>query len=180
MSYRSSLCAAALLACALACGGSSASSAPASEPVPGASEAAPSGDAPATSEAPASSTPAGADPAANEAVSAATSAAESWLQLVDQQQYEQSYTAAAAAFRGAVTADMWSKAVGGVRGSLGKLVSRKLASANYATSLPNAPPGKYVVIQYDASYENKASALETVTPMQDPDGAWRVSGYYVK
>jgi hypothetical protein len=26
----------------------------------------------------------------------------------------------------------------------------------------------------------KKTAIETVTPMQDKDGAWRVSGYYIK
>jgi hypothetical protein len=67
-----------------------------------------------------------------------------------------------------------------VRAPLGKLVSRKLKSRQYAESLPGAPDGKYVVIQYDTVFENKKSAVETVTPMQDADGAWRVSGYYIK
>jgi hypothetical protein len=29
-------------------------------------------------------------------------------------------------------------------------------------------------------FENKAAAVETVTPMADPDGAWRVSGYFIR
>jgi ribosomal protein S17E len=37
-----------------------------------------------------------------------------------------------------------------------------------------------VVIQFDASFENKKSAIETVTPMLDKDGKWRVAGYYVE
>jgi hypothetical protein len=28
--------------------------------------------------------------------------------------------------------------------------------------------------------ENKAAAVETVTPMLDADGVWRVSGYFVR
>jgi hypothetical protein len=47
-------------------------------------------------------------------------------------------------------------------------------------SLPGAPDGEYVVIQYRTSFENKNDAIETVTPMKDTDGTWRVSGYYVK
>jgi len=42
------------------------------------------------------------------------------------------------------------------------------------------PDGEYVVIQYDSSFEHKQSAVETVTPMLDKDGKWRVSGYYIK
>ncbi len=53
-------------------------------------------------------------------------------------------------------------------------------SKNYQTSLPGAPDGKYVVIQFKTSFENKKSATETITPMMDNDGKWRVSGYFIK
>ena len=43
-----------------------------------------------------------------------------------------------------------------------------------------SPDGQYVVIQFTSSFENKKSAIETITPMLDPDGQWRVSGYYIK
>jgi hypothetical protein len=46
--------------------------------------------------------------------------------------------------------------------------------------LPGAPDGKYVVVQFDTSFQRKKSALETVTPMMEKDGKWRVSGYYIK
>ncbi len=48
------------------------------------------------------------------------------------------------------------------------------------TSLPGAPDGEYVVIQYNTEFENKKVAIETITPMLDDDGKWRVSGYYIK
>ena len=47
-------------------------------------------------------------------------------------------------------------------------------------ALPGAPDGEYVVIQYESSFEHKQSAIETVTPMLDTDGKWRVSGYFIK
>jgi hypothetical protein len=37
-----------------------------------------------------------------------------------------------------------------------------------------------VVLQFDASFEHKASGVETVTPTKDVDGQWRVSGYFIK
>ena len=40
--------------------------------------------------------------------------------------------------------------------------------------------GKYVVIQCSASFANKKSVLETITPMLEKDGKWRVSVYYMK
>ena len=60
------------------------------------------------------------------------------------------------------------------------LVSRKLKSTQFATSLPGAPDGEYVVIQFEASFGNKRASVETVTPMLEKDGQWRVSGYFIK
>ncbi len=37
-----------------------------------------------------------------------------------------------------------------------------------------------VVVQYRTSFQNKTNAVETVTPMRDPDGVYRVSGYYIR
>jgi Protein of unknown function (DUF4019) len=111
---------------------------------------------------------------------AAQKAAESWLALIDAGNYDGSWEQAAALFKGAVTKEQWRKAITSARAPLGKVLSRKLKSAQYTTELPGAPDGKYVVIQYDASLENKKSAIETITPMLDKDGQWRVSGYYIK
>ena len=48
------------------------------------------------------------------------------------------------------------------------------------TELPGAPDGEYVVFQFDTQFERKRAAVETVTPMCDPDGSWRVSGYFIR
>ena len=66
------------------------------------------------------------------------------------------------------------------RKPLGKIITRKVESKHYTTSLPGAPDGEYVVIQCKTSFTNKKSATETITPMKDKDGKWRVSGYYIK
>ncbi len=66
------------------------------------------------------------------------------------------------------------------REPLGGLRSRRIDSATYATTLPGAPDGEYVVILYESSFENKRSAVETVTVTLDSDGTWRVSGYFVR
>lgn len=110
---------------------------------------------------------------------AAKPAAEAWLAAVDSGDYGTSWEEAASLFRAAVTKDDWERTIRATRGPLGKLVSRKVKSTTYTESLPGAPDGKYVVIQYDTVFENKRAAVETVTPMLDGD-TWRVSGYYIK
>lgn len=110
----------------------------------------------------------------------AVAAALAWLALVDAGDYDQSWETAAAYFRNAVAKEKWHRMLTAVRRPLGALVSRDLASKAFTRTLPGAPDGDYVVIRFDASYENKASAIETVTPMRDSDGQWRVSGYFIK
>jgi len=119
-----------------------------------------------------------ADDAAKE--NAAVLAAQHWLSMVDGEQYAHSWDEAAVYFKGAVSREQWEQSLQGVRKPLGKVISREVKSKTYMTSLPGAPDGEYVVIQFDASFENKRSAVETVTPMMDTDGKWRVSGYYIK
>lgn len=111
---------------------------------------------------------------------AAQAAAEAWLELVDTGQYDTSWKEASAFFRGAVTREQWDQALGATRAPLGSLVSRRVQSRTYTEQVPGAPDGRYVVLQFETVFENKASAVETVTPMVDEDGAWRVSGYFIK
>jgi len=111
---------------------------------------------------------------------AAVTAAKYWLSLVDSGKYSQSWKEAAAYFKGAVTKEQWMQMLTAVRSPLGRTISRKVKNTTYTTTLPGAPDGEYVVIQFESSFENKRSAIETVTPMLDPDGRWRVSGYYIK
>lgn len=111
---------------------------------------------------------------------AAVASAEKWLALVDRGKYAASWQEAAVYFKNAVTKEQWEQSMLSFRKPLGRLVSRKVQATIYKTSLPGAPDGKYVVITFETAYENKASAIETVTPMFDKDGKWRVSGYYIK
>ena len=111
---------------------------------------------------------------------AAISAAKAWLSLVDNGKYVESWNEAAQIFKDAVSKEQWGQTILAARKPLGKNISRELMSKSYQTSLPGAPDGEYVVIQFKASFKNKKSATETITPMMDKDGKWRVSGYYIR
>ena len=113
-------------------------------------------------------------------IKAAEAASEAWLKFVDSGDYSQSWVEASSLFKSHVTEKEWEQKVLAARSPLGALFDRKLKAAQYKTELPGAPDGQYVVIQYDSSFANKKSAVETVTPTLDKDGQWRVSGYYIK
>jgi hypothetical protein len=110
----------------------------------------------------------------------AIASAEKWLILADEGKYIESWYEASEYFKQNIKQDQWEQAVQNVRKPLGKLISRKVVSASYKTSLPGAPDGEYVVIIFNTSFENKKSGIETVTPKMEKDGVWRVSGYYIK
>ena len=107
-------------------------------------------------------------------------AAESWLTLIDSGQYAESWDEASPFFQSKVGKKEWIGMVQSARSPFGKLKKRTFAAAKYMTELPGAPDGEYVVIQFQASFENKENAVETITPKLAPDGKWRVSGYGIK
>jgi hypothetical protein len=110
----------------------------------------------------------------------AQQSAQSWLVLVDSGKYADSWHEAASLFKSHVSKEQWRNMIAATRNPLGKTLSRKLKSTSYTKTLPGAPDGDYVVIQYDTRFEHKQSATETITPMLDKDGKWRVSGYFIK
>ena len=106
--------------------------------------------------------------------------AEKWLGLIDNGKYAASWKEAGTFFRKNVTEQKWEQTMQGMRKPLGSLVSRKLKTDVYETSLPGAPDGEYFVMQFDTSFANKKSAVETVTTMLDKDGQWRAVGYFIR
>lgn len=104
---------------------------------------------------------------------------EAWVKLVDGAKYADSWREASSYFRSRVPQKEWVSMVQGVRRPLGALVSRKQKSLTFAKTLPGAPDGNYAVILFDTSFQNKASAVETLTVMADGEN-WRVAGYFIR
>ncbi len=110
----------------------------------------------------------------------AEAAAREWLALADAGDASATWNSAAVLFQRAVPADQSARSLAAAREPLGAVVSRTLREAKPMTELPGAPDGEYVVFQFDTQFERKRAAVETVTPMRDPDGSWRVSGYFIR
>lgn len=119
-------------------------------------------------------------PADEKAKDAALLSAQSWLALVDWGRYSESWEEAASYFKANVSKESWESAMRGAREPLGEAQSRQVRGVTYTKSLPGVPDGEYVVLQFATSFAKKKSAVETVTPMLDGDGKWRVSGYFIK
>ena len=99
-----------------------------------------------------------------EAEREAVAAIEPWLALVERGDYSQGWESAAAPLKNSADRLDFVKSLTESRKPLGAVQSRKLVSKQYATSLPGAPKGQYVVVQYKTSFANKPSAVETIRP----------------
>ncbi len=113
------------------------------------------------------------------AKSPAVQAAEVWLALVDNAQYDKSWDTADPAFKAQVTQTQWAQTMQQVRAPLGAAKTRTFASAKRTATLPGAPAGDYAVIQYSTAFAAKPS-VETIVMTHEQDGQWRVSGYFIR
>jgi hypothetical protein len=103
-----------------------------------------------------------------------------WLALVDAEKFAESWQDMSPTFKKAVSQGKWKSTITEIRRPLGKMLSRKLASAEFTKDLPGAPEGEYVVSKFTTDFEKKSSAVETVILVKDADLTWRVTGYAVK
>ncbi len=110
----------------------------------------------------------------------AQAVAEGWLSLVDAGQFAESWQSVAEYFKAAVSEAQWKASLDTARRPLGSVISRKLKSAKYTRSVPGAPDGEYVILEFETTFANKKDAVETVTPTMGKDGKWKVSGYFIK
>jgi hypothetical protein len=111
---------------------------------------------------------------------AAQKAAEAWAPLWDAGRYDESYQELAEHTRKSFTKRQWFVYWSAVRKPLGKLKSRKPVGAKYIKSLPGVPDQEGAVLQYESSFENKESVVETFGMMREKDGIWRVADYLAK
>lgn len=118
--------------------------------------------------------------AADSDKAAALAVAKTWLAQIDKGSYAAAWQESASYLKGNVAETTFVQQLTGVRQPLGNLISRKVLSQKFTESVPGAPDGKYVIIQFQTSLPSKKSAVETITPTLDKDGQWRVSGYFIK
>ena len=86
-----------------------------------------------------------------------------FLGYLDHGRFADSYAYTGMLIRAQLDRDSYAKQLEKARAGVGALLSRELINATYATTLPGAPEGQYVVLNYGASFANRQQAEETVT-----------------
>jgi hypothetical protein len=122
----------------------------------------------------------GAVAAQADATAEARAAAESWLAIIDGDDYAASWEEAARAFRSAITAEAWTAQLTPLRAQLGTVEERELAHSQAMTDPPRAAAGEYMQLQYQSTFSSAGRAIENVVLMRDGDRGWRVAGYFLQ
>ncbi|MGH7551238.1 MAG: DUF4019 domain-containing protein [Gemmatimonadota bacterium] len=117
---------------------------------------------------------------ADSAFAQAMPAAKEWLALLDSDQYAQSWQEATPRFQEALPMEEWEQRAAEARDPLEPFGARTLVSIQFATLAPDLGPGRYVVLQYLTPVGEGRSAIETVSLERQPEGDWRIAGYFVR
>lgn len=117
--------------------------------------------------------------------SAARTAAEHWLEIVDDGRYEESWEAASPRFRRSMArfgkgSGFWVKALTTSRGSLGEVETRTLIRSQESTSFPGADPGRFYELVYQGDFHAHEAVFETIIVTLDDDSEWRVYHYVIR
>ena len=110
----------------------------------------------------------------------ADTAAHTWLALVDKGEIAKGWDEGALVLQLAVTKTKWEQLVRSARAPFEPFGARHQILARYTTDPPNAPPGQYVLLQYETEVAGGRHVVETLVPTLDGKRGWRVSGYYVR
>lgn len=103
---------------------------------------------------------------------------QAWLDLVDKNQYGESWEQASIIMKRTVSKKEWDRILDAVRKPLGNVIKRQLAQQLPAQNPKHMPKGDYMVILYQTSFSNKPNAKELIT-LSYERGQWRVITYMI-
>jgi hypothetical protein len=107
---------------------------------------------------------------------AARKVAESWLPLLDAQEYGASWEELSPFAKRKIRKEHWEIGLTQLRTPLGKLKSRTFFSTDYMKPLKGHPKQEQLLVRFMSHFEN-GSILESVATIHDKDGKWRATTY---
>ena len=97
--------------------------------------------------------------------------------MFDSGRYAESWEGLARNTKERIDKRTWETYLIAVRRPLGTLRSRNLRRAEFIRSLPGIPDQSGAVLEYESSFSNRRSVVETFGMILERDGTWRVANY---
>ncbi len=109
----------------------------------------------------------------------ALSAAENFLYLLDNDDYQTAWALTNIINQGYTTYPEWFKKVLTVRPHLGHVIERSLTKTSLHTSWVGLPDGEYIRLSFTTVFHNKNNSLETVLLSREGN-FWSVGSYHLR
>lgn len=103
----------------------------------------------------------------------------SWLELLDNGRYYQTWQYASHTFKQRIAASKWDQVLKGTRSKLGELQNRTLAGYSKRQQFSGMPDGEYLVLKFTSQYEH-ADTLSELLVLTEEQGELRVIAYFIQ
>ena len=105
----------------------------------------------------------------------------SWLQKLNNKQYQNCWDMLAASTKNQTNFEEWNAYFSmELMPDLGKFTSRKYYLAEIEKEIEGLPEGMYVTIRYQSEYANANTVEEMVLLSQNENGKWEVLSYFTE
>ncbi len=110
----------------------------------------------------------------------AVEAAEDFVSQIDFGRFGESWDEGDYLLQFRTPREEWVRTLAVDRELFGWLIERRLKLTASRGSLPGLPDGTYLIVVFDAVFENKKAAIETVIMVADEWGRWHPAGYALR
>ncbi len=110
---------------------------------------------------------------------AAVQAAETFVKILDSQNYEIAYQETSLIFKTVQNEDLWLQKAEATRKLMGNTLKRTLKSIKITETYSGLPDGDYILVYFENQMEFKKKASEVVL-LKNEDGSWNICHYSLK
>jgi hypothetical protein len=104
-------------------------------------------------------------------------AARGWLELMDDQRYQDAWDRAAAHFKAANSPEAFLRFGVGVRRPLGQRASREVWQQDFRAQMRGRPDGQYFIVSFHTTFGNAGTSVFEHVVLEHEAQGWRVAGY---
>ena len=107
----------------------------------------------------------------------ASKVAESWLNNINNQQYENAYNLCSKEYKVKYSQEIWTILIGQLMHEFGGLESRKAKEKKFQSEVEGLEDGFYVLIDYASNYTNTINHSEHILLKQNDKKKWEIVDY---